>query len=100
MNLVKFKQLIVSMKTILVPTDFSNAAEKACEYAANLATAFKARVILLHAYSFSAAGTYVMIDVNDMVLKRARTALKTQQEEISRQFPTLRLEGVCRQGLL
>jgi nucleotide-binding universal stress UspA family protein len=38
------------MKTILVPTDFSKAATNAAEYAANLATHIKAKIILLNVY--------------------------------------------------
>lgn len=38
------------MKTILVPTDFSKAANNAAEYAANLSKEMKATVILFHVY--------------------------------------------------
>lgn len=38
------------MRTILVPTDFSGCASNAVVYAVNLAKAFKAKVMLLHAY--------------------------------------------------
>lgn len=38
------------MKTILVPTDFSEAANNAAEYAVNLAKEINAEVILMHAY--------------------------------------------------
>jgi nucleotide-binding universal stress UspA family protein len=38
------------MKTILVPTDFSDASKKALEYAAALAKAIQAKLILYHAY--------------------------------------------------
>jgi nucleotide-binding universal stress UspA family protein len=38
------------MKTILVPTDFSEAAKNAAEYAAKLAKSVNAQVLLFHAY--------------------------------------------------
>jgi nucleotide-binding universal stress UspA family protein len=38
------------MKTILVPTDFSDAADNAALYAANLAKSSNAKVILFHVY--------------------------------------------------
>lgn len=38
------------MKTILVPTDFSNVANNALDYALDLATYTKSRIILFHAY--------------------------------------------------
>ncbi len=39
------------MKTILVPTDYSNAAKNAADYAINFAKEIKARVLLFHAYN-------------------------------------------------
>ncbi|MGZ3862204.1 MAG: universal stress protein [Bacteroidia bacterium] len=44
------------METILMPTDFSPAAENACKYAVELAKYFKARVILVHAYTMPITG--------------------------------------------
>ncbi|MEO6731795.1 MAG: universal stress protein [Ferruginibacter sp.] len=38
------------MKTILVPTDFSNAASNAANYAAHMALALNADILLLHIY--------------------------------------------------
>ncbi len=40
----------IAMKTILVPTDFSVAAQMACQYAAALAQATRAQLVLLHTY--------------------------------------------------
>jgi nucleotide-binding universal stress UspA family protein len=40
----------MNMKTILVPTDFSVAAQMACQYAAALARATRAQLVLLHTY--------------------------------------------------
>ncbi len=39
------------MKTIIVPTDFSPAATNAMNYAADMALALKAEILLFHAYS-------------------------------------------------
>src|SRR5687767_1360079 len=38
------------MKTILVPTDFSEASQNALDYAAEIAKPLKAKLILFHAY--------------------------------------------------
>lgn len=38
------------MKTVLIPTDFSNCSEKAIEYGTTMAKSLRADVILLHAY--------------------------------------------------
>lgn len=39
-----------------MPTDFSPAAENACKYAIELAKVFKARIVLIHAYSLPITG--------------------------------------------
>jgi nucleotide-binding universal stress UspA family protein len=44
------EELMWSMKTILVPTDFSEIAAMATETAMDLAKAFSASVVLMHAY--------------------------------------------------
>lgn len=43
------------MKTILVPTDFSNTAETALHFAILLAKKLKAKLLLVHCYELSAA---------------------------------------------
>lgn len=50
MNNAKNDQHRKTMKTILVPTDFSKAATNAAEYAANFAKTIKARVVLFNVY--------------------------------------------------
>lgn len=49
------------MKTILVPTDFSSAAQNAAEYAVCLAKEINAKVLLLHAYRVPVPATEVPI---------------------------------------
>ena len=48
------------MKTILVPTDFSNNANNALKYANDFATAINNKIILLHGY-LPLVGKYNMI---------------------------------------
>lgn len=43
-------------KTVLVPTDFSDHAERATDYACELASKLGARVVLLHAYALPSVG--------------------------------------------
>ncbi|RYG38557.1 MAG: universal stress protein [Chitinophagaceae bacterium] len=60
---------ISNMDTILVPVDFSPASRTASSYAAALAKASKARLILFHAYMMPTPVTevpYVMISVNEL----------------------------------
>lgn len=56
------------MKTILCPTDFSKAAKNAIDYAAEMATVTKSKLILFHAYQLPIAPAEVPIvfPVDDM----------------------------------
>lgn len=73
------------MKTILVPTDFSDAANNAAEYAVQLAKAIKAKVILFHVYHVPVPATEVPIVVlspdelqkdSEMLLRKKAAHLK------------------------
>jgi nucleotide-binding universal stress UspA family protein len=46
--LIKRRVVMFNLKTILVPTDFSQSSEKALEKAVDLAEKYNAKVILLH----------------------------------------------------
>jgi nucleotide-binding universal stress UspA family protein len=61
------------MKTILVPTDFSKAANNAAEYAAKLAKAIEADVLLFHVY-------HVPVSVSKDFPKMVTTFNKLQAE--------------------
>lgn len=52
------------MKTILVPTDFSDAANNAAEYAAHLSKDLDAKVVLFHVYHFP----MVVAESSEMVI--------------------------------
>ena len=57
------------MDTLLVPIDFSPSSRTASIYAASLAKAYKAKLILFHAYMMPTPVTevpYVMISVNEL----------------------------------
>jgi nucleotide-binding universal stress UspA family protein len=57
------------MDTLLVPIDFSASSRTASMYAASLAKAYKARLILFHAYMMPTPVTevpYVMVSVNEL----------------------------------
>ncbi len=65
----------LSMKTIIIPTDFSSAADNAMHYGAQLAQQLQASVLLLHVYM-------VPITMNDMpVLMVTAEELKGGAEE-------------------
>lgn len=70
------------MKTILIPTDFSDNARNATEYALSL-FGTESRYILLHAYSMPAHHSAAMlIDLNDELAKEANRSLRVELEKI------------------
>jgi nucleotide-binding universal stress UspA family protein len=61
------------MKTILVPTDFSVAAQMACQYAAALARATRSQLVLLHTY-------HVPVSYGSVAGKTSRSARLEKQQ--------------------
>ena len=65
------------MKTILVPTDFSEEARNAAEYAVKLAKEVKAKVILFHTFQVPIPISEVpvmVISENEMLKKNFKLA--------------------------
>ena len=52
---------IINMKTILAPTDFSMSSLNAVNYAADLALAIKAKLVLLHSIPFPVAVSEISV---------------------------------------
>jgi universal stress protein A len=85
----------MKLDSILVATDFSEGAEEALEYAADLASHFEAEVVLLHAYNVEIpmaspmmSGGYVLPDgFFEEIAKQAR--LRTEEKA-----EALRAKGV------
>ncbi|HEY5594913.1 MAG TPA: universal stress protein [Nitrospiria bacterium] len=53
------------IKTILVPTDFSDCSDGAMQYAAMIARTFKARIVLIHViqpYTYGMTETFNLVD--------------------------------------
>src|SRR5690606_38521418 len=91
------------MKSILVPTDFSENAFVAAAYACALAGASKQKVQLLHVYialysGFGEEGNSVK------QIKLAETesvaAMKNLLDTLTRQFPDVDVEGECIKGFM
>ena len=71
------------MQTILVPTDFSDNAENAVLYAAQLAKKLNASILLLHAYMLPAPVSevpYMMVNAEEMQKENERLAKETVQK--------------------
>ncbi|MFD1551242.1 universal stress protein [Putridiphycobacter roseus] len=63
------------MKTILVPTDFSENAYKALEYASYLASQIGAKIVVLNSYQIPSGTSNVMINFADILEKDSKEDL-------------------------
>lgn len=90
------------MKTILVPTDFSDPANNALDYAAQLAHTLKARLLLMHVFW---TPVYEFDSRQETQAKEkdfreyAQQQLAQTEKRILSNYPELQLEIVIRNGL-
>jgi nucleotide-binding universal stress UspA family protein len=74
------------MKTILVPTDFSDGAYKAAEYAINFAKDFGGKIIICHAFELPAQGVNLMIDISSELEKNAKVELQKLDKKLKKEY--------------
>ena len=90
------------MKKILVPTDFSETANKARDYAIQLAQLIDAEIVLLNTfhipYSGASAGTLVNLD--KIALEESEKAMELQLEYVNSNYSNVKFRTLCRAGLL
>jgi nucleotide-binding universal stress UspA family protein len=88
------------MNTIVVPTDFSAAAENATAYAAQLAKQTNALVLLLHVYQLPVpmADYPVLMVTNEDLKKGADTGLQQAMEEAQKRYADVTFETESRLG--
>jgi len=90
------------MKTILVPTDFSDTANKARDYAIQIAQELSAEIILLNTfhipYSGASAGTLVNLD--KVALEESEKAMNNQLEYLNLNYSNINFRVLCKPGLL
>lgn len=88
------------MKTIVVPTDFSAAAEHATIYAAELAKSIQAAVLLVHVYQLPIAmSDFPVIVVSAEEMKRnADNGLSRVKEEVEKKVQGVSLQAESRMG--
>ena len=79
------------MQNILVPTDFSDGAFKAIEYAVSFAKDFGGKLIICHAFELPAQGIGLMIDISAELEKNAKIELNKLEKRISE---SLNIEGL------
>lgn len=89
---------MIAFKHILVPTDFSDASERALSAAIELAVAFKARVTLLHIWNVPVMGYAEGLTwpIDEMKVA-ARTSLSELRERVAKRVPET--EAVLERGL-
>ncbi|HVJ94100.1 MAG TPA: universal stress protein, partial [Labilithrix sp.] len=88
-------------KNILVPTDFSDTATEALDYAIDIAEKFGARVTVLHTFEIPLVGLpdgalVPTADIAGRILNNAQQALDDTLE--ARQDRGVELKGVLKQG--
>lgn len=79
------------MKKILVPTDFSEAAKNALNYAIELAKKSGSEIYLHHAYTMPQSGSAVMIDVSDVLKQEAEKNLAKEVERVSTKLGSVKI---------
>lgn len=82
----------LSIKTILLPVDFSARAEEAAVYAASLARKFNSEVVLLHVLEPTHVD-FAMVELTDTMEGIARAQRDRAQARLA-QFAAAELEGV------
>ena len=71
------------MKTILVPTDFSENATHALNYAAEFTKHQNAKIILLHAYHIDFSNSYVPVNLIEQEVQKAEKESNKKLEAIA-----------------
>ena len=70
------------MKTILVPTDFSDGAFNALEHAIHYAKRLNYAIKVVHAYSMPPTGSAVMVDITEILEKNANEELALLKKRV------------------
>ena len=89
------------MKTILVATDFSSSASNAAEYAAKMALAINANILLLHVYQIpvSYSEIPVPLDIDDMRKEAERNIEELKTNLLSKTNDKIKIDTEVRMGV-
>ena len=89
------------MKTILVATDFSSAALNATNYAADMALAINADILLLHVYQIPVSYSEIPVAVNaeDMQQSVEKDINKIKEQLTRKTSGKLNIETEVRMGI-
>lgn len=90
------------MKKILIPTDFSDTANKARDYAINLAQLMDAEIILLHSAHIphSVGSTGALINLDKIALEEAEQEMGLQEAYVKKNYDNITVHTLCKTGLL
>ncbi len=90
------------MKTILVPTDFSDTANKARDYAIQIARELDAQIILLNTYHipYSGASSGTLVNLDKVALEEAEKSMSNQSEYLNLNYSDILFKTLCKPGLL
>lgn len=90
------------MKKIILPTDFSEGAEKACEYAINLFGESPVTFVLVNSYVIPTSTSEMLISVNDVLGQSSLENLLRQRNRLTTKFPHIadKLEYLSFNGYL
>lgn len=79
------------MQKILIPTDFSQNAKRATDYALTLFNAEEIEITLLNAFYVPYSAPDVAYSVNDVIYDNAKALFEREEERISEKFPYLKV---------
>ncbi len=90
------------MKKILVPTDFSDTANKARDYAIQIAQMLNAEVVLLNAYHvpYAGASAGALVNVDNLALEEVEKQMRGQLEYVRLNYSDVKFSSLCSSGLL
>jgi len=90
------------MKRILVPTDFSETADKARDYAVQLAQILNVEVFLLNTYHipYAAATSGALVNIDGLAKEAAEKSMKEQMEYVQQNFSNVKFRSLCAPGMM
>jgi len=81
---IRTHRYLDTMRRILVPTDFSEAAFSALQYAIGLSNDIGGEVVVVHAFGTPATGSAVMMNIQDTLLENANQELKQLESKVGK----------------
>ncbi|PJB13843.1 MAG: hypothetical protein CO118_11650 [Flavobacteriales bacterium CG_4_9_14_3_um_filter_32_8] len=90
------------MKKILVPTDFSETANKARDYAIQLAQTLNAEIILLNSFHIPNLGDYegALINLDYQIKEEAEKQMKEQMKYVKLNYANIKFSEITTLGLV